>query len=567
MAAFFNNRFFQESRRLAGRAWHSLKTGGCRDGWLLAAVVAGLLLGAQGFWWGKYDCLNLDRMALQNVAQKGRPYLHPKVFVKPPFYTYFNHFFSRVPAEAISKKLFWMDGTDRKQAYLRLRLAFARVWNLVIFAGCVVLVFGVVEGAFGVLAARFSAWLLATSAGFVPYQVFLTTDLAVVFMMLASFACAVRIVRNPGMGISIAAGLLAGLAAATKYNGLLVAAALPVAHLLASRGNPFLACLRRPAAWACGLAVPVGFVIGNPYCLLDWPAFSSDFLFNYRVTPVYTGQLEGTGYRDFFLAFTEIFGWPGSLFLAAGVLTGGVFVVGNFRRVDGRAVWLLALVVAGVYTWKIGGFPRMETRFVLPAAPFFLLLAAAGFPWFFQYGKRIVLPVAVLVILYNGVCGWLVGGLFRNDPRSEALAFVEREIPPDAVLEVSGSVPRIQDLPGRHFQILKIPIGIGRDERFAKMFAGDRQMEEATARWSVRETPDWFAPGARESRGAGWVLWSTIDMDANARPDHRRLLDGQGGFEAVFDREGPRVPRWAYPGKTEFLHNRMTIWKKSEDAS
>lgn len=191
------------------------------------------------------------------------------------------------------------------------------------------------------------------------------------------------------------------------------------------------------------------------------------------------------------------------------------------------------------------------------------ILAAAGFPWFFAKGKRIVLPVSAMVILYNVVCGWLVGGLFRNDPRSEALAFVEREIPPDAVLEVSGSVPRVQDLPERHFQIIKIPIGIGRDERFAKMFAGDRQMEEATARWSVREMPDWFAPGAREARGTGWVLWNTIDMDANARPDHRRLLDGQGGFEMVFDHEGPGVPWWAYPRHTEFLHNRMTIWKKS----
>lgn len=563
----WNSRFFQRVQPLLGCMGNRLRTSRLRDWWLLAAIGAGLLLGAQGFWWGRYDCLNLDRMALRNVALKSRPYLHPKTFVKPPFYTYMNHFLARLPAEAISKKMFWLDGSGRKQAFLRIRLALARAWNLVLFAGCVAMVYGLVKESSGIPAARLSAALFATSAGFVPYQVFLTTDLAVIFMMLASFVCAVRIVRNPGMGISVAAGLLAGLAAATKYNGLIVAAALPVAHLLASTGgNPLLACLRRPSAWACGLAVPAGFLIGNPYCLLDWPAFLSDFLFNYRVTPVYSGPAVGTGYGNYFLAFQEIFGWPASLFLAAAILAAAVCVVRTRRAGEGWKILLLALVVAGIYTWGIGSFPRIETRFVLPAAPFVLVLASAGFAKFFQWGKTATVAAATALILYNLVCGWLVGGMFRNDPRSEALAFAEREIPPSAIIEVSGSVPRVQDLPNRKLQITSIPIGIARDEYFSKMFSGDKEMEAATARWSVHEKPDWFLPGARESRKTGWVLWCTIDMDENARPDYSRLREGRAGFDIVYDREGPKVPDWAYPKKTEFLRNRMTIWKKSASA-
>ena len=250
---------------------------GLRDKWLLLAVVLGLALGVQGLGWGRYNCLNVDAMAFRNIFAKDRPPMHPGEFLKPPFYTYVNHFVARLPATAVSSLVFWEGVKERAEIYFRLRLFLARCLNLAIFAATVAMVFAVVRSYYGLEAARVAALLLATSAGLVCYQIFLTTDLALVFMMMASFVCSCLVARKPAMGISVAAGLLAGLATATKYNGLAVAVALPVAHLLGSRGNPLLACLKRPAAWACGFAVPVGFLIGNPYAVLDWPKFHSDF--------------------------------------------------------------------------------------------------------------------------------------------------------------------------------------------------------------------------------------------------------------------------------------------------
>ncbi len=524
-------------------------------------MALGILLGTQGFGWGKYDCLNLDRMALRNVAESSRPFLHPKFFVKPPFYTYMNHFLARLPAEAVSKSMFWMSPSERKQSYLLLRIGLARILNLGFFAGSVLLVYFLVRHSFGLPAARMAALLLATSAGFIPYQVFLTTDMALVFMMLTSFWCAAKIVGHPGMGISIAAGLLAGLATATKYNGLLVAAALPVAHLLASRGNPVLASLKRPAAWVCGLCVPLGFILGNPYAVLDWPAFSSDFLFNYKVTPVYNGVTQGHGYEAFFRAFGEILGWPGTCVIVVGALAGICSLVAS-RGKTAWQLWVLAAVVFAAYTWKIGDFPRIETRFVLPAVPFALILGAAGFPVFLR-AKFVAIPVFAIVLAYNLACGWWVGNMFRKDPRMEALAFAGQHLASDATVEISGSVPRVQDLPGRRLTIIKIPTGIERDAKFSRIFAGDKQIQEAMKRWAAKEGPEWFTKEARLGRHPDWIFWSTIDLEEIVKPQYEALFQKGSGYQVVFDGSSPDFPWWCYPKHTEFVRSRTTVWEKT----
>lgn len=537
-----------------------LRKAGLFDRWLLIAIAIGLLLGVQGFGWGRYDCLNLDRMGLKNVVSNARPWLHPGGFLKPPLYTYLCHFAARVPASFVARNMIWLDGETRKQAYLKIRLALARALNLLMFVGCIVLVFGVTRAEFGIGAARLSSLLLASSAGFIPYQVFLTTDLALVFMMLASFGCAARIVRDPSMGISVAGGLLAGLAAATKYNGLLVAAALPVAHLLASRENPIVDCLKRPSAWACGLAVPIGYLIGNPYTILDWPTFWMDFVYNLKVTPIYNGVTEGNSYGRFFLSFGEILGWPGSAFVLLGLLIGAFSLLTASGRAGCKFITLTTVVIA-VYAWKIGEFPRIETRFVLPIAPFFILLAGIGFSVMLRL-RVLTITAFAAVVVYNITCGWWVGQLFINDPRMQALGIADQQLPSCAKIEASDSVPRLKDLPGRKLEIVKIPTGIERDANFSKIFEGDEQMSHALERWGTREGPEWFRPEARAERNPDWIFWSTIDLEGVAMEQYDALFREGSGYRVVFDGRSPVQPWWTYPQQTEFIRNRMTVWQR-----
>ena len=503
-------------------------------------------------------------MALRSVTLKQLPYLHPKHFLKPPFYTYLNHFLARVPAETVSRNLIWLDMGQRKQVFLLLRMGLARSLNLALFAGSILLVFALVKESYGLPAARLAALLLATSAGFIPYQIFLTTDMALVFMMLASFACAVKIVRHPGMGISVAAGLLAGIAAATKYNGLFVAAALPVAHLLASRGNPVLDCLRRPSAWVCGLCVPLGFLLGNPYAVLDWPTFSGDFFYNLKTTPVYNGVTQGNSYPTFFRAFGEIFGWPGTLLVVAGIVAGIVFLAVRNGK-NAWQIWVMAAVVFAIYAWKIGSFPRTETRFVLPTAPFALLLASAGFPILLR-AKWLTVPVVVAVLCYNLVCGWWVGTIFRQDPRMVAIEIAREQVGAQDTVEVSRSMPRIQDLPGKNLKVIRMPNGIEMTANFSRIFAEDDQMKGLLGRWQTNEGPEWFSPTARGERNPDWIFWSSIDLERLIQGEYEALFKDGSGYRVVYDAPSPKFPWWTYPRYTEFIRNRVTVWKKAPAA-
>ena len=547
----------QSLERLAAEA----RRLGLLDKWLLLAVVLGVALGAQGLGWGRYDCLNVDAMAFRNIFSKDRPPMHPGEFLKPPFYTYVNHFAARLPATAISSLAFWKGHKERAEFYFQLRLFLARALNLALFAAMVAMVFAVVRTYYDPVAARVAALLLATSAGFVSYQIFLTTDLALVFMMVLTFVCSCAIARNPSMGISVAAGLLAGLTTATKYNGLAVAVALPVAHLLGSRGNPVIACLKRPAAWVCGLAVPVGFLIGNPYAVLDWPKFHSDFFYNYTTTPVYGGRIGGNGYAAFFQTFPEILGWPATAIVICGVLAGLVVVAFGFRRNDGWKLWLLAFAVFAIYTWKIGAFPRMTTRFVLPTVPFLLIVAAAGFGILARV-KWVFLPVLAAALAFNLVCGWWVGELFRGDPRMRMLDVVRGQITGSTIVEVSKSIPSIGLMPGRDIHTVKMPGAIERAAQFDKMFADNEEMQKLRNKWKSKDGPEWFTKEARAKRGPGWIIWSSNDVEKIVRPEYLALFDRASGYEVVFDAASPVRPKWAYPHQPDFIENRATVWKK-----
>lgn len=532
------------------------------DRWLLAALATGVLLGVTGLGWGRYECLNLDRLAFQNVFAENRRPFEPDRFVKPPLYTYLHLFLSRWPTEFVVRQVPGLKKMERRAVLREARVVVARVWNLVMFAGLVLLVFRICDQGFGRSAARVAAWMTASSAGFVPYKIFLTTDLALLFFMTAAFAAAVGIVRDPGWKISILAGLLAGLAGAVKYNGLAIAVCLPLAHLLASRGNPIIACLRRPSAWLCGLAVPVGFILGNPYSVLDFPKFWEGFHYNYTVTPIYAGAGGGPGYMEFLGRFPEIFGWPGSVLLF-GSMAAGLFLTfpSSDRELSfSTKIWLLAAAAFAIYFWKIGGFPRVETRFVLPLAPFALILASPGLGKLADWKPTLIL-ILLPIAAYNAVCGSLTASLFRNDPRMAALSWADDNIRGEAVIEASRSCPQWQFLPGAKVTIHSIPSALERKEAFTALFADDPEMLQRVGRFEAKTDVGWFAADARAARNPRWITWCTVDLDGVSRPHFDALFRPDSGARVIFDRTSPPAPPWLYPRATEFLRNRMVIWE------
>lgn len=534
---------------------------GLRDKILILSLVLGFFAGVQGFTWGRYDCLNLDKMAFQSVFDKNRLPFQPARYVKPPFYTYLNHFVARIPAMTVSSMFFWKKSHERYEIFLVVRTWIARALNLVMFAACTTGIFILLRKYYNLESARVAALLFATSAGFVPYQIFLTTDLAVIFMMLASFLFAVRILNNPGMGNSIAAGLLAGLATATKYNGLAVAIALPLAHLLACRsGNPLMEVIKRKSAWVCGACVPLGFLLGNPYTIFDWQKFRADFIYNYTVTPVYNGATSGNGYRRFFESFYEIFGVPGTFFLGLALVLGLGFVLINLKTNKAWQLWIMAGAVFALYTYKIGAFPRIETRFVLPAAPFLLIMASAGFVFLLK-ARFVSISLLVVILAYNLACCWWTGRLFANDPRNYVPEFTKQKLQNGGIVEWSKSNPKLEALPVK-LTIHQIHTGLERSAMFDKMFADNPDIHAMVKTKEVQVTPEWFSVKSRKSRNTDYIIWSTIDLEGIVRHHYEALFDESSGYRVAYDARSPKQPDWVYPKRTEFTRNRTTIWEK-----
>ncbi|CAN5463598.1 hypothetical protein BH09VER1_BH09VER1_25700 [soil metagenome] len=529
---------------------------------LLLSLLIGLIFGAQGLTWGGYDCLNLDRMAFRDVTNSKRGYLEPSTFDKPPFYTYLVHFGIVVPGDALARRAgnSWTDKITAEGLRLRGELIAARLAQLAMFAACIIFVFGYAHEFFGLAAARASAVLLATAAGFVPYEVFLTTDLALIFWMLAALTACRWVMRSPGIAPSILAGVLTGLATATKYNGLAVGLGIPLAHLLAPAQRPLITALKRPGAYLGVLAVPIAFIAVNPYCLIRSEKFVADFMFNYRVTPVYSGET-GYGYHKFALAFSSIFGGPMSWLLIPLVLL-GVWMVLSHRH---ERMWRGLVLVAAcffLYAWKIGSFPRVETRFVIPAAPFALLMAAPGFSWLAARSRWLLVALVVPLACYGLACSWYTARRFAEDPRMAALTWAEKNFPAKAHVESSGSCPNWKRMPGRKLDVKKMPYNTDQIALFDKLFPKDHWVQDRNNEDRTERSPSWYTAEELAKRNPDYITADSIDLRGASTAFYEQLLAGRLGYRIVFDRESALVPAWVYPEHPEFVGNRITIFER-----
>lgn len=537
---------------------------GC-DRILLLSLVLGAVIGMQGLLWGGYDCLNLDRMAFLSLTSKSRGYLEPPTFDKPPLYTYLIYFAVVAPGDSLAKKLTRIGFSKETAESVRVRgeLIGARLIQVAMFAGCVGFIFFYALEFFGRAAARASALLFASAAGFVPYQVFLTTDLPVVFWMLAALVACAYIVRSPSMTASILAGVFTGFAAATKYNGLAIGLGIPVAHLLASR--PLWTVIKRPSAYVGVLVVPVAFVVANPYCLIKSQKFVADFMYNYRVTPSYAGQ-SGFGYGQFLSAFAEIFGRPLCWILVP------LMLLGVWGMIRGRhlRIWQgFALVSACflLYAWKIGSFPRIETRFVLPAAPLVLLMAAPGFAWLHTRSRVLVALFVIPLACYGLASSWYTARRFPNDPRMAALAWAEQHFPKGAKVETTGSCPNWKKMPERKIRMARMPFNLGQVALFDKIFANDAWVKNRVDQDRDKKDPTWFTAGALQARNPDFITVDSIDQESATIPFYKELLAGNLGYRIVFDGATPELPGWVYPRRTEFLSNRVTILERAQSSN
>ncbi len=231
-----------------------------------------------------------------------------------------------------------------------------------------------------------SPWPAVLAALLVAYAPFLITESSTIAVdaLMAAFCLlcvwlSLRVMEDPTAGRAALAGLAAGLAVTSKYNGLPIVAVPLLACTLSGR------CNLRAVTAALSFSA-VGFLIGTPYSLLA----VSDFLNGMAQEIVHYGIL-GHGNA------TVEPGWPhAQRFLARMSRAGGGFAL-TYVGIAGAGIllatrWRAALVIlafpagylALMLSQRVFAFSNMM---VMP--PFFAIAAACAVQLVLQYRNRL----------------------------------------------------------------------------------------------------------------------------------------------------------------------------------
>lgn len=313
---------------------------------------------------------------------------------------------------------------------------------------------------------------------------------------------AVVVLTGGGARWALLAALAAGLAAATKYNGAVAAALAPLAWLLrpAPPDAPAPgAGARLAGAGGLGLVALLGFVLGNPWVVLDPQAVRAGF----------ENQLSGWGDAPMWGQSREPLAWLyGRATLAlTGELPALLALLGLawlVRREPRRALIVLALPVlylAGMATKQL-----FFWRFVLPLLPALALLAAAGGAVLARaLAPRLARPGPLLAALLLVVC---LPGLVRlvrldqlllREPTwLQARRWALAELPRDTRLFAEGYPPRFP--PG--WTVIEPGLHIDKLHEVREPGRGGQEVL-SIQQGGVLLTDDWYRRGwAREPQAA-----------------------------------------------------------------
>lgn len=539
---------------------------------LLAALLVCFGLSLYGIT-VKYN--NPDQMAFLPLFLEGQLPFNPGWFDKPPFHTYFNYFLSVLPVSALRTVFDFPIRTEEilKTIWSRLLTKFM----LLIAIG---LIFEIARKSYGLRAARILAVIAATTAGFIAYSHFLTVDIPVMFWMLVAFFFCHSILFERQLSSYLLAGFFTGIAAATKYNGVAIGFSIVVAHVLSFhitswKQLPWKEILFSKNLIAGLFMVGVGFLAGNPFAILDYPAFSSGFLYNYMVAPVYEGQT-GHSFLRFFGRMIELIGLPFFILSVVAFLVGLAVLFSAKEEWKKRATFLLCLSVFVPYYLQFGMFPRLETRFVLPIMPLWFLMS--GFLWEKLWSQKVILGLLVPLLAYNLICSFYVGQRVSDDPRLQAETWVMANMPVGSTVEKDIYSPSWMYMPEVEAQVTVMPFVTGRERLFETLFPGNEFINGTEADWlRAEQNIAWFSETKLLERRPDYVVVNSLYYQRFTQPGIRRdlypsmyqffgsLLNEEFSYQIVFEHESKNVPAWVYPKDIDFTHNRVTILASSED--
>ena len=310
-------------------------------------------------------------------------------------------------------------------------------------------------------AATLAALLLAVAPLMVTNGVFITPDMYSAFFTAAGLLMAIAILRRGARRDYVLAGVAVGLAAGTKYNAVLVAVSVVLAHVLGHRGRVDTASASgaprdpgsrmermslRPVLLAGTVAVVV-FLATTPAALFDFGEFyhQSTFIAHGYATV----HVPGTPASPM-TYYVALYADQGVIFAVLGVI-GILSLFGRWWR-ESLIMWAFVICYVGL----IGIQKTAFSRDLLPAMPALAVLAALGLvtgserlgtiTWPTEWVWLIGVALALGGLAQPVAASLRVPNQLQERPRFEAQSWIYHHLPNHSIILEDSYGPFIQPL-------------------------------------------------------------------------------------------------------------------------
>ena len=291
----------------------------------------------------------------------------------------------------------------------------------------------------GDVAGLAAAALLAVAFLHVRDSHYGTTDVTMIMLALASVHALLQ-ADDHRPGADTRAGLWAGLAAATKYNGILVAAALPFSLLQPAHASARIPLITR-RVWRYGVAGTLAFVLAAPFVFLEYPKFREAMeLLQSSMSTGMTRDIDNGWTYHLTTSLRWGLGWP---LLGAGLI-GLVGLLVTSPRL-GALVTVFPLAMFAV----AGSSRNAFVRYMLPVVPFLCITAgwlvaqvATRLSKHMRHPQAMALATAMVIAL-AAPTAWssvsFVRILAREDTRVTLAHWMDATLPANTSVLLAGS--------------------------------------------------------------------------------------------------------------------------------
>lgn len=267
---------------------------------------------------------------------------------------------------------------------------------------------------------------------------YMVPDGPMVFFLIFSFLFIWLIYLKGETKYYILAGLMAGFGMATKYGGQLLFIPLLLAHLFhgLEKKQSLKEIIFTFKPILSGLFFILGFIIGCPYAILDFPTFWRDF--NWQARHLYTAGHYGSSTAQpawlFYLkyGFRENIGKFSQYLVFLGIVWGII-------RLRKREIILLSLPLFLFFV--MSNWKTMAVRYLLPVVPFLVLIGAYALDFsftqlsskfsFLKKKEVYIWSLIVIILLYPSILKVVRFNysLTQKDTRTIAKEWIEQNIP------------------------------------------------------------------------------------------------------------------------------------------